>query len=430
MPNQLSIQPASGPLRGCFSPPGSKSLSNRAILCAALAEGTSRLTGLLDCDDTRLMAQALEQLGVPLQLDWPSGEATLNGCLGKFPALPTSLYCGNSGTTIRFLAAAVAASGGHFQLDGNERMRQRPIGDLLSALNQLGSSARSLLGTDCPPIEVHSTGWTGGHVSVKGDKSSQFLSALLMAAPLAKGPVQIALTGPLVSLPYIEMTCEVMRHFGVVTEQLPGPVYQITPQTYRRANFRIEPDASAASYFFAAAAICGGTVEIEGLGRNSLQGDLQFVHLLEQMGCEIQLNDQSTSVTGRSLQGINCSMTHISDTVQTLAVVALFAQGPTTIRGVAHIRHKESDRIGDLARELRRAGADVQELEDGLQITPRQLTSTEFQTYDDHRMAMSLALVGLKQPGIRITNPECVSKTYPDFFRDLQGLVQGNFCQP
>ncbi|MFN9538662.1 MAG: 3-phosphoshikimate 1-carboxyvinyltransferase [Planctomycetota bacterium] len=425
MLHPLPITPAARALASTITPPGSKSLSNRALLAAALADAESRLAGLLDCEDTRLMGQALQTLGLKLELDWERGQASVTGGGGQFPNQTAQLYCGNSGTTIRFLAAALAAAGGQYELDGNSRMRQRPIADLLDALGQLGSPAHPLLGTNCPPIAIDSAGWPGGSVTVRGDKSSQFLSGLLMAAPLARSPVTIQVAGPLVSLPYVEMTCQVMSHFGVRVDSLPGQVFVVQPQTYRSTHYQIEPDASAASYFFGAAAICGGTVTVPGLGSHSLQGDIRFVELLAQMGCEVEFTPECTTVTGPARRGIACTMTDISDTVQTLAAVALFVEGPTSIRGVAHIRHKESDRIGDLARELRRVGATVEEFADGLQITPGPLRPTVFQTYEDHRMAMSLALVGLKQPGISIAQPDCVSKTYPRYFDDLCRITVG-----
>lgn len=423
MSPSLKIHPVNQPLDCSIAPPGSKSLSNRALLCAALARGTTQLTGLLDCDDTRLMAEALSQLGVDIQIDWVARSARVQGIGGKYPALRAKLYCGNSGTTLRFLAASLAAAGGEFQLDGNARMRQRPVADLLAALRQLGTEAHSLNDTGCPPLEVRSVGWTGGLVSIRGDKSSQFLSGMLLAAPLAKGPVTLQLTGNPVSLPYIEMTCRVMDQFGVHVDRLPDLGFRVAPQAYQSCCYAIEPDASSASYFLAAAAICGGTVRIEGLGTDSLQGDIHFAELLAQMGCRVRMSPNATEVSGPALRGIDCAMGDLSDTVQTMAVVALFVQGPTTIRGVAHIRLKESDRLGDLARELQRAGAKVEEMENGIRITPGHLMPTEFQTYDDHRMAMSLALIGLKQSGMRIANPECVSKTYPKYFQDLQRVT-------
>jgi 3-phosphoshikimate 1-carboxyvinyltransferase len=246
---------------------------------------------------------------------------------------------------------------------------------------------------------------------------------LLLAAPLSHSPLTIEVSGQLVSRPYIDLTLGVMQRFGVEVQRLSESRFQVAPQPYLASDFAIEPDASSASYFFAAAAICRGTVRIKGLGTNSLQGDLRFVELLKKMGSDVQMTSQETQVTGGDLHGIDCTMTEISDTVQTLAAVALFAHGPTRIRGVAHIRHKESDRISDLAREMRRAGARVEEQPDGLLITPTKLHPTEFQTYDDHRMAMSLSLIGLRENGITVADPNCVTKTYPEYFRDLQRVT-------
>ena len=424
MRQPLSIAPADSiRFLASHSPPGSKSISNRALLCAALSRGDSSLTGLLDCDDTRVMAAALSALGVSLELNWGEDTARLIGSAGQFSVRAAQLDCRNSGTTLRFLAACLAAMGGEYLIDGNPRMRQRPVEDLLFALNQLGSPARSLNSNGCPPIEIKSSGWSGGSVSVRGDKSSQFLSGLLLAAPLSHSPLTIAVSGQLVSRPYIDLTLGVMQRFGVEVQRLSENRFQVAPQPYLASDFAIEPDASSASYFFAAAAICRGTIRIEGLGTNSLQGDLRFVELLKRMGCDVQMTSQETQVTGGDLHGIDCTMTEISDTVQTLAAVALFAHGPTRIRGVAHIRHKESDRISDLAREMRRAGARVEEQPDGLLITPTQLHPTEFQTYDDHRMAMSLSLIGLRENGITVADPNCVTKTYPEYFRDLQRVT-------
>jgi 3-phosphoshikimate 1-carboxyvinyltransferase len=424
MSQPLSIAPADSiRFSASHSPPGSKSISNRALLCAALGRGESSLTGLLDCEDTRVMATALSALGVSLEVDWAGGLARLTGSAGTFSVRAAQLDCRNSGTTLRFLAACLAATGGDYLLDGNPRMRQRPAEDLLLALNQLGSNARSLNSNGCPPIEIKSSGCPGGSVSVRGDKSSQFLSGLLLAAPLARSPVTIEVAGQLVSQPYVDLTLGVMQQFGVEVQRLAESRFEVAPQPYLGTDFAIEPDASSASYFFAAAAICQGTTQILRLGTNSLQGDLRFVELLKAMGCDVQMTSGETKVTGSELHGIDCTMTEISDTVQTLAAVALFARGPTRIRGVAHIRYKESDRISDLARELRRAGATVEEQPDGLVITPTELHPTEFQTYDDHRMAMSLALVGLRENGITVADPNCVTKTYPNYFRDLQRVT-------
>jgi 3-phosphoshikimate 1-carboxyvinyltransferase len=270
---------------------------------------------------------------------------------------------------------------------------------------------------------VRANGLPGGTARVAGNISSQYLSALLMAAPCASGPVELLVEGELVSQPYIEMTLAVMSAFGVSVERHGLQQFTIAGgQRYRACRYSIEPDASAASYFFAAAAITGGRITVEGLSRSSLQGDVNFCQCLEQMGCQVEYAADAITVTGGPLRGIDVNMNAISDTVQTLAAVALFAAGPTNVTGVAHIRHKESDRIGALATELRKLGAEVEERQDGLQITPRPLRAASIDTYNDHRMAMSLALVGLKQPGVLIRDPACTEKTYPRFFADLAGL--------
>lgn len=302
-------------------------------------------------------------------------------------------------------------------------MRQRPIGDLLDALNQLGADVRSENDNRCPPVIVNAHGLRGGRAVVRGDISSQFLSALLMAAPLAQNNVELVVEGELVSRPYVAMTLAVMNAFGVHWEESDLSRFRAAaPQMYRACNYAIEPDASAASYFWAAAAITGGRVRVEGLSQNSLQGDVGFCECLRQMGCRVHYADNFVMVEGGPLHGIDVNMNAISDTVQTLAAVALFAKGPTTITGVGHNRYKETDRIGDLARELRKLGATVEELPDGLRITPGLRREAEIETYNDHRMAMSMALVGLGGPAVTIKNPGCTAKTYPKFFEDLQRL--------
>ncbi len=424
----------SGPIAASIRPPGSKSLTNRALICAALAAGTSRLTGALDSEDTRVMIEALRAIGIDVQVQEHGKLLLVPGCGGKRPQVATQveeLFVANSGTTMRFLTAMLAALGGEYRLDGVARMRERPIGDLMQALQTLGADLRGELRPDCPPLRIRSSGLRGGRAVVRGEISSQFLSGLLMAAPYARQDVVIAVDGPLVSQPYVEMTLQVMESFGVhvarpATTPDGGPAWQFTvaaPQRYQGREYAIEPDASAASYFWAAAAITGGRVCVEGLTFAALQGDVAFCRCLEQMGCLVEEmgggEAAGLEVTGRPLHGIDVDMNGISDTVQTLAAVALFAEGPTRVRGVAHIRHKETDRIGDLARELRKLGATVEEHPDGLTIVPGKLRAAEIDTYNDHRMAMSLALVGLKQPGVVIRDPQCVDKTYPEFFADL-----------
>jgi 3-phosphoshikimate 1-carboxyvinyltransferase len=412
-----------GPIRASIRPPGSKSITNRALVCAALAEGESILTGALQSEDTRVMIEALQRLGLQVEHDPQGSTIRLSGCGGRIPSRHAKIFVGNSGTTMRFLTAMLTLGHGTFRLDGTPRMRQRPIGDLLDALEQLGGQATGEAGTDCPPVVVRASGLSGGRATVAGEISSQFLSGLLMAAPFARQPVELTVRGPLVSKPYIDMTLAVMSAFGVSVEveqlsrfTVPGG------QRYRGRQYEIEPDASAASYFFAAAAITGGEVTVEGLTDRSIQGDVAFCKCLEQMGCRLEYAANSITVVGRPLHGIEVDMNAISDTVQTLAAVALFADGPTTIRGVAHIRHKETDRIRALATELRKLGAGVEEHADGLRIIPAALHAAEIDTYDDHRMAMSLALVGLAVPGVVIRDPGCTAKTYPAFFEDLAGL--------
>ncbi|MCE9547213.1 MAG: 3-phosphoshikimate 1-carboxyvinyltransferase [Planctomycetia bacterium] len=427
---ELEITPVAGPVRGSIRPPGSKSITNRALVCAALAEGQSTLDGALVSEDTQVMVDSLERLGIAVVADWPARRLTVTGCGGRIPAAEAELFVGNSGTTIRFLAAVAALGHGSYRLDGVPRMRQRPIGDLITALRQLGVEAKAESPGDCPPVLLKANGLRGGQVTVRGDVSSQFLSGLLLASPCARTPVEIRVDGTLVSLPYVTMTLDVMRAFGVSVIDEGHEQFNIAaPSQYQPRTYSIEPDASAASYFWAAAAITGGQVRVDGLSLDSLQGDVRFCDLLVQMGCRVEYAGDGTTLIGApqqgsNLKGINANMNAISDTVPTLAVVALFAEGPTTIRGVAHIRHKETDRIGDLATELRKLGAEVETFDDGLRITPGKLRAARLETYQDHRMAMSLALAGLRQPGVVILDPGCTAKTYPDYFRDLERLVR------
>jgi len=420
VPDSIEIRPT-GPLHGSIRPPGSKSITNRALVCAALADGTSTLRGALDSEDTRVMVESLERLSIHVAADTSRENLTVQGCAGHIPAVAADLFVGNSGTTIRFLTAMLTIGHGEFRLDGIERMRERPIGDLLAALNDLGADCRGEAAAGFPPVMVRAAGLRGGRAEVRGDISSQFLSGLLMAAPLAQNDVELAVAGELVSKPYVEMTLRVMQSFGVNCNAADLANFKITGrQTYRGCDYDIEPDASAASYFWGAAAVTGGEITVEGLSRDALQGDVKFVDCLSQMGCRVKYSADCITVSGRAERGIEVDMNAISDTVQTLAVVALFVNGPTTIRGVAHIRHKETDRIGDLARELRKLGAVVDEFADGLRIhPPAQPRGAEIATYNDHRMAMSLALAGLRIPGVSISNPACTAKTYPRYFEDL-----------
>lgn len=422
MNDAILIQPR-GPLRGRIRPPGSKSITNRALICAALAEGESLLAGALDSEDTRVMIAALRRIGIFVEHDPTAASIRVGGSGGRFPADEADLYVANSGTTVRFLAALLTLGQGVYRLDGTARMRERPIGDLLEALRQLGADAVSEAGNACPPVIVRAHGLRGGRACVAGEISSQFLSGLLMACPYAENEVTLAVEGKLVSRPYVAMTLAVMEAFGVrVASGVGGEFVVWAPQRYKPCRYAIEPDASAASYFFAGAAITGGKVSVEGLSRDSLQGDVAFCDCLERMGCTVEHGQNHITVAGGRLRGIDVDMNAISDTVQTLGAVALFAEGPTTVRGVAHIRHKETDRIHALAVELRKLGAAVEERDDGLTISPGALHGATIDTYRDHRMAMSLATVGLAVPGVVIRDPGCTGKTYPDFFEDLDHL--------
>jgi 3-phosphoshikimate 1-carboxyvinyltransferase len=425
MTDSLEIKPAPGPVRGSIRPPGSKSITNRALVCAALAEGESTLRGALDSEDTRLMIAALNELGVRVSVHDAGATLRIAGCGGKIPSTKADLFVGNSGTTMRFLTALVALGRGTYRLDGVPRMRERPIGDLVSALRSLGVDVACENSGDRPPVFVHAAGLRGGAVSIGGKISSQFLSGLLMAAPYAEQPVDVSVDGGLVSIPYVAMTRRVMEAFGgkLATEADYSRVTVANTQRYHGRDYAIEPDASAASYFFAAAAITGGAVTVEGLSSDSLQGDVAFVGCLEQMGASASYASDSITIHGAPLAGIDVDMNAISDTVPTLAVAALFASGPTRIRNVAHIRHKETDRIAAVACELRKVGAEVEEFADGLLIHPREHHEATIDTYDDHRMAMSFALAGLKIPGIVIRDPGCTAKTYPNYFADLHALL-------
>jgi 3-phosphoshikimate 1-carboxyvinyltransferase len=423
--SHIEIQPARSPLDATIRPPGSKSLTNRALICAALAKGTSVLSGALASEDTQVMIEGLRALGISIDETQNSHTLQVVGCGGKFPARGADLFVANSGTTVRFLTALVALGQGTFRLHGTRRMHERPIQDLLTALGNLGVNARSETSNGCAPVIVEAGGLPGGRIALRGDVSSQFLSALLTAGPYATGePLRIDLEGELVSKPYVEMTLAVMEAFGErVVRSADLSHFEIGVGGYLGQRFAIEPDASAASYFWAAPAIAGGRVRVEGLTKQSLQGDVAFCECLERMGCEVSRGTDDITVAAGPLRGIDIDMNAISDTVQTLGVVALFAKGPTSISGVAHIRHKETDRIAALATELRKLGAAVEERADGLRIVPGVLHGATIDTYDDHRMAMSLALAGLKIEGVVINDPACTAKTYPEFFDDLERLV-------
>ena len=416
-PDVLQLTPLERPPSTSVRPPGSKSITNRALLCAVLAEGVSTLSGALLADDTEAMIDAVRALGAELTIT--GNDITVRGIGPAIRTVSAEVDCRKSGTTSRFILPAVALSSGRCVVDGGAQLRARPFGPLVDALTSLGVRVESLDRPGYLPLAV--TGpCAGGRVSLPGHLSSQFLSGLLMAAPLMADGLQVELTSPLVSVPYVVMTQDVMRAFGVEPRHL-----TVSQQTYVPCNYAIEPDASAASYFLAAAAITGGRITVEGLGTASIQGDVGFADLLEQMGADVVREPHRITVTGTGrLHGIDVDMADISDTAQTLAAVAVFADSPTVVRGIGFIRGKETDRIAAIVTELQRAGIDAVDDPDGFTINPGPLRPTRFQTYDDHRMAMSLALIGLRQPGIEIEDPGCVVKTYPDYFADLAKLGQ------
>lgn len=392
--------------------PGSKSCTARALLMAGVTKGESILREAADCDDTDRMLDGLETLGVKCRRDSTSIYIESEGL--HRPSRPLNL--GNSGTAIRFLTAACSGLKGTAVLDGNERMRQRPIGDLTDALKHWGVKCQSASGY--PPVTIESSGKFGGTSRVRGDMSSQFLSGLLMAAPLATSDCEIIIVSELVSKPYVAMTVNMMLERGVKVVAKDYQSFKVAEaEVYKAGEYPIEADASGASYFLAAAAIAGGRVRVTNLGTRTVQGDARFIEVLGKMGCETTLSSKFLEVRGTGqLTGIDIDLNAMPDMAQTLAVTALFAEGPTTIRNVANLRVKETDRISATATELRKLGATVDEGEDSLRITPGPLHGAAIDTYDDHRMAMSFALAGLRIPGITINDAECVSKTFPDFF--------------
>jgi 3-phosphoshikimate 1-carboxyvinyltransferase len=416
---ELAVAPIP-PMDATVRVPGSRSLTNRALVCAALADGESRLTGWLDSDDTQAMREGLGRLGVAVEVS--GSDLRVRGAGGRFAIPLRPVDCRSSGTTMRFLTACAALAPGRVVLDGTPRMRERPIQELADALGVLGVHVRTAAG--CPPVTVQGGGLHGGRAAVDASRSGQFLSAVLMVAPLAAEPVEIT-SGPVASRPFVDMTIDVMADFGVQVDALGPSTFRVPGgQSYRPRTYAIEPDAMSASYFFAAAAVTGGRVRVEGLSAASHQGDVRFVEVLERMGCGVERAIDSISVRGpRYLHGVEADMNAMPDMALTLAVVACFAQGPTRIRNVAHLRVKETDRMSALREELTRIGAAVTVDEKDLTIEPpAQVQPARIRTYDDHRMAMSFAVAGLRAPGIVIEDPECVGKTFPDFFERLGRL--------
>ncbi|WP_432977666.1 3-phosphoshikimate 1-carboxyvinyltransferase [Dactylosporangium sp. CA-233914] len=418
LPGVLAVTPLTSPPDVTMRPPGSKSITNRALICAALAPGRSTLTGMLFADDTHAMLGAVRALGAAVEVDEAAKTVYVDGVDPRTATGEIRIDARQSGTTGRFALPAAALRPARGIVDGSPQLRARPFAVLVDALRELGATVEDLSEPGYLPLAV--TGpVAGGKVALPGHISSQYLSGLLMAGPLMADGLTVELTSPLVSVPYVEATTAVMAAFGVTAEGLHVP-----PGAYHATEYDIEPDASAASYLLAAAAITGGRVSVEGLGTRSLQGDVRFADALERMGARVERTERSITVTGTGeLHGIDIDMADISDTAQTLAAVAVFADSPTRVTGIGFIRRKETDRIRAVVTELRRAGLDAVEEEDGFVVNPGPPAPTAFDTYDDHRMAMSLALIGLRSPGIEIRDPRCVAKTYPAYFEDLSRLA-------
>ncbi len=403
--------------------PGSKSHTARALLVAALADGVSHLSNASPADDVRLFVEALRALGFTIDWDRAQQEIAVHGLGGRIPSRRGSVFVGNAGTAARFLTALLTLGEGMWELGGAPRMRERPIGALVDALTQLGATVKATDGY--PPVHVTGSGLDGGAATVDGTASSQFISACLMVAPYARRPVELRLTNQAGSRPYVDLTIAVMRAYGVEVQREGYESFTVPQGRYRSpSTYAIEPDASAASYFFAAAATCGGTVTVRGMRRDALQGDVAFLDCLRDMGCTVTDTDAGLQILGAStLRGIDVDMADIPDTAQTLATIAPFAATPTRIRGIATARVKETDRIAAVCAELSRLGVHVEEHADGMTIHPcANLTSGTVRTYGDHRMAMAFALIGLRVPGMSIDDPSCVAKTFPDFFAVLETL--------
>lgn len=415
--------------------PGSKSISNRVLLLAALAEGETTITNLLDSDDTRVMLDALEKLGVRLKREGDT--CVVTGTRGAFTARTADLFLGNAGTAVRPLTAALAVNGGDYRIHGVPRMHERPIGDLVDGLRQLGAKVDYEENEGYPPLRIRPAQITAdAPIRVRGDVSSQFLTSLLMTLPLLRtesGVTVVEVDGELISKPYIEITIKLMERFGIKVERHEWHRFVVPAgQRYQSpGTIMVEGDASSASYFLAAGALGGGPLRVEGVGRSSIQGDVGFADALIKMGANLQMGDDWIEVRGvgndnGKLDPIDMDFNLIPDAAMTIAVAALFADGTTTLRNIASWRVKETDRIAAMATELRKVGAKVQEGEDFLVVTPPEklIPNASIDTYDDHRMAMCFSLVSLGGVPIRINDPKCVGKTFPDYFERFTALAQ------
>lgn len=430
LPERLPIEPLGGPVDFQIAVPGSKSITNRALLMGALADGPVTLTGALFADDPHYMLEALRTLGFEVEAKPDEQLARVVGLGGRIPSQAADLFVGNAGTAMRFLAAGLSIGRGRFRLDGNARMRERPIRDLVDGLKNLGVAIRCEQDNGCPPVVLDADGLPGGLAKMDGSRSSQYVSAVLLAAPYAREPLSVEVIGEFVSRPYVELTLHAMKDFGVETaregERLFRPAHGVC---YRAGEYAVEGDASAATYFLAAAAILGGRAVVTNLRADSPQGDAAFADLLGRMGCRVRRGflpggmgvDVSRDPHTR-LAPLEADLNDVPDVVQTLAAVALFADGRSRFTNIANLRLKETDRLAALHNELAHLGAEVKEGPDWLEVAPGRPCSADVKTYDDHRMAMAMALVGLARPGVTILNPSCVAKTYPRYFEDLAKL--------
>jgi 3-phosphoshikimate 1-carboxyvinyltransferase len=427
MTDSRPIEPLEAPFDLVVDVPGSKSLTNRALVCAALAEGQSELTGVLFADDTEAMLDNVRRLGAEVRIGRDGSHVEVDGLAGRLRSGPVDLDARLSGTTSRFLLPVLAIGPGPYRLDGAPSLRDRPMSDGIDALRALDIHVEEEGEPGHLPVSVRGQRNDGSSLSIAGTASSQFLSGLLLVAPCLPDGTTLTVDGPLVSRPYVDMTIAVMRSFGAEVDERDDQAWFVHASGYRGTAYAIEPDASAASYFFAAAAITGGRVRVDGLGAGSLQGDLAFVNVLAEMGAKVTIDDHATTVEGTGLlRGVEVDMQDFSDTAQTLAAAAVFADSPTRITGIGFIRKKETDRIGAVVRELARLGVAAEEETDGLVVRPDPTHGPAHggvvETYDDHRMAMSFALIGLRVPGVAIADPGCVAKTFPDFFDVLDSL--------
>jgi len=423
--NTLTLKPISK-INGEVNLPGSKSLSNRALLLAALAEGTTKITNLLESDDTRHMLKALKQLGIEYTLSDDKTECIIVGNGGPLNSENfEELFLGNAGTAMRPLCATLCLGKGSYLLTGEPRMKERPIGHLVDALRQAGANINYIETEGYPPLQIEANGLSGENVEIEGAISSQFLTALLLASPMSKEDMTITIIGELVSKPYIDITLHIMKEFGVDVVNVNYEKFIIKGgQTYKAVDsFMVEGDASSASYFLAAAAIKGGSVKVTGIGKKSVQGDVAFADVLEKMGAKVEWGNDFVSVTKGELNAVDMDFNHIPDAAMTIATTALFAKGTTTLRNIYNWRVKETDRLFAMATELRKVGAEVEEGEDYLKITPpKQLKHAAIDTYDDHRMAMCFSLLALDPVSVTINEPECTAKTFPTYFDVLESI--------